>query len=130
MSCLTGGTAVLVVIELTLTVIEDDLKFFVFSVRCISDKICDIQFPRFQNIDFSLTSAQRPHLMKLMEVLCYSQLGVWAPLTKDKCLSASPIAMAPLMRRVTKIYQYYHYMHYYRYYLASSIASYEGIEFL
>ena len=65
-----------------------------------------------------------------MEVLCYSQLGVWAPNTKDKCLSASPIVMSPLMRRLTKIFQYYHFMHYYRYYFANSIASYEGIEFV
>nr|XP_018673430.2 uncharacterized protein LOC100181131 [Ciona intestinalis] len=66
--------------------------------QCISKDICDIQFPRFQKIQFELKTIQRPHLKRLMEVLCYSQLGVWAPDTADKCLAAFPLRNSPIKK--------------------------------
>ena len=56
-----------------------------------------------------------------MEVLCYAQLGVWVPTSQVKCLSASPILMAPLMRRITKIFQDYQSMNNDRFYLSNTI---------
>ncbi|CAK8690043.1 uncharacterized protein LOC143462427 [Clavelina lepadiformis] len=86
---------------------EPTCRYGTNNYRCVSADFCDIQFPRFQNIVFSRTSSQRPHLSRLMEVFCYSQMGVWAPSTYDRCLSPSPYNEAPLARDLTKIYHYY-----------------------
>nr|XP_002121391.1 uncharacterized protein LOC100183484 [Ciona intestinalis] len=67
---------------------------------CMNKDVCGVQYPRYQDIEFKISNGQRPHTTKLMEVLCYTQLGIWSEDFSSRCISASPLYLAPLFRDI------------------------------